>query len=109
MNAPLYKLKIFLCLKVLLDLHGAPGSQNGFDNSGKRGPIEWIVENSNDQSQVRLWINESNLLIEKVRLWMNELPSVIEMTELLNKLLIKNTVLFNQWVTLADWEGLSFE
>lgn len=28
-------------LKVLLDLHGAPGSQNGYDNSGRRGGIEW--------------------------------------------------------------------
>lgn len=28
-------------LKVLLDLHGAPGSQNGFDNSGRYGPITW--------------------------------------------------------------------
>ncbi|CAG8693201.1 20852_t:CDS:2, partial [Cetraspora pellucida] len=28
-------------MKVIIDLHGAPGSQNGFDNSGKRGPIEW--------------------------------------------------------------------
>ncbi|KAE8375116.1 glycoside hydrolase superfamily [Aspergillus bertholletiae] len=28
-------------LKVLVDLHGAPGSQNGFDNSGRRGPIQW--------------------------------------------------------------------
>ncbi|CAL5867609.1 uncharacterized protein PFLUO_LOCUS1828 [Penicillium psychrofluorescens] len=28
-------------LKVIVDLHGAPGSQNGFDNSGKRGPIMW--------------------------------------------------------------------
>jgi len=28
-------------LKVIIDLHGAPGSQNGFDNSGRRGPIEW--------------------------------------------------------------------
>jgi len=28
-------------LKVLIDLHGAPGSQNGFDNSGRRGPIHW--------------------------------------------------------------------
>ena len=26
-------------LKVILDLHGAPGSQNGFDNSGRMGPI----------------------------------------------------------------------
>ena len=30
-------------LKVLIDLHGAPGSQNGFDNSGKRGPVEWFT------------------------------------------------------------------
>ncbi|MCJ1272901.1 exo-1,3-beta-glucanase [Puttea exsequens] len=28
-------------LKVLLDLHGAPGSQNGFDNSGRNGSINW--------------------------------------------------------------------
>ncbi|CAG8540500.1 5744_t:CDS:10 [Cetraspora pellucida] len=28
-------------LKVVLDLHCAPGSQNGFDNSGKRGPVGW--------------------------------------------------------------------
>ena len=26
-------------LKVLIDLHAAPGSQNGFDNSGRMGPI----------------------------------------------------------------------
>ena len=28
-----------LGLKVLLDIHAAPGSQNGFDNSGRMGPI----------------------------------------------------------------------
>ncbi|KAF2711909.1 glycoside hydrolase family 5 protein [Pleomassaria siparia CBS 279.74] len=28
-------------LKVMIDLHGAPGSQNGFDNSGRLGPITW--------------------------------------------------------------------
>ncbi|KAI4212880.1 MAG: hypothetical protein LQ351_004405 [Letrouitia transgressa] len=28
-------------LKVLLDLHGAPGSQNGFDNSGRFGAVQW--------------------------------------------------------------------
>ena len=28
-------------LKVMLDLHGAPGSQNGFDNSGRYGSIDW--------------------------------------------------------------------
>ena len=28
-------------LQVLLDLHGAPGSQNGWDHSGRAGAIEW--------------------------------------------------------------------
>ena len=28
-------------LRVLVDLHGAPGSQNGNDHSGRSGPIEW--------------------------------------------------------------------
>jgi glucan 1,3-beta-glucosidase len=28
-------------LKILLDLHGAPGSQNGWDHSGKRGKTGW--------------------------------------------------------------------
>lgn len=28
-------------VKVIVDLHGAPGSQNGFDNSGRRGAIGW--------------------------------------------------------------------
>lgn len=33
-------------LKVIIDLHGAPGSQNGFDNSGQRGPILWQTGNN---------------------------------------------------------------
>ncbi|KAJ2746129.1 hypothetical protein GGI20_001614 [Coemansia sp. BCRC 34301] len=34
-------------LKVELDLHGAPGSQNGYDNSGRRGVPEWLHSRSN--------------------------------------------------------------
>ena len=30
-----------LGMKVIIDLHGAPGSQNGQDHSGKTGSIEW--------------------------------------------------------------------
>ncbi len=26
-------------LKIILDLHGAPGSQNGMDHSGKKGKV----------------------------------------------------------------------
>lgn len=33
-------------LKVLIDLHGAPNSQNGFDNSGHRGSIGWTQGDS---------------------------------------------------------------
>lgn len=29
-------------LKVWVDLHGLPGSQNGFDNSGQRGDVNWL-------------------------------------------------------------------
>ncbi|KAG8533825.1 uncharacterized protein KY384_001566 [Bacidia gigantensis] len=28
-------------LKVVVDLHGAPGSQNGYDNSGHNGTVDW--------------------------------------------------------------------
>lgn len=28
-------------ISVMIDLHGAPGSQNGFDNSGRKGAIDW--------------------------------------------------------------------
>lgn len=31
----------------MIDLHGAPGSQNGFDNSGYRGPREWFWNQTN--------------------------------------------------------------
>ncbi|KAJ5219139.1 Exo-beta-1-3-glucanase (Exg1) [Penicillium cinerascens] len=41
-------------LKVLVDLHGAPGSQNGFDNSGKRGAIEWQTGNTVELTRTAL-------------------------------------------------------
>ena len=31
-----------LGLKALLDLHAGPGSQNGYDNSGRRGKAHWV-------------------------------------------------------------------
>ncbi|KAI6854487.1 glycoside hydrolase [Hortaea werneckii] len=41
-------------LKVMIDLHGAPGSQNGFDNSGRRGQIEWTQGDSISQTRKAL-------------------------------------------------------
>ncbi|KAK9470621.1 glycoside hydrolase superfamily [Dipodascopsis tothii] len=34
-------------LKVWIDLHGAPGSQNGFENSGRTGNVEWQSDFTN--------------------------------------------------------------
>jgi glucan 1,3-beta-glucosidase len=36
-------------LKLILDLHGAPGSQNGWDHSGRAGPINWPKDPKNIQ------------------------------------------------------------
>ncbi len=35
-----------LGMQMIIDLHGAPGSQNGHDNSGFSGAINW--QNSNN-------------------------------------------------------------
>jgi hypothetical protein len=36
-----------LLLSVMVDIHGAPGSQNGFDNSGRRGNVTWHLKQEN--------------------------------------------------------------
>lgn len=41
-------------LKLLLDLHGAPGSQNGWDHSGRAGPINWPKDPQNIQETLRI-------------------------------------------------------
>jgi glucan 1,3-beta-glucosidase len=41
-------------LKLILDLHGAPGSQNGWDHSGRAGPIGWNKDPNNIRETVRI-------------------------------------------------------
>jgi glucan 1,3-beta-glucosidase len=41
-------------LKLLLDLHGAPGSQNGWDHSGRRGEIGWHKDPNNVRETLRI-------------------------------------------------------
>ena len=41
-------------LKLLLDLHGAPGSQNGWDHSGRKGDIGWPKDPNNIKETVRI-------------------------------------------------------
>ena len=49
-ESPLFYLKRALMwmdelgLQALIDLHAGPGSQNGYDNSGKRGEVHWVDE-----------------------------------------------------------------
>lgn len=40
-------------LQVLLDLHGAPGSQNAWDHSGQAGKLGWHTDAANIQSTLR--------------------------------------------------------
>jgi len=41
-------------LKVMVDLHGAPGSQNGNDHSGQSGPTDWYYNDENLDRSVRV-------------------------------------------------------
>lgn len=41
-------------LKIILDLHGAPGSQNGWDHSGRGGEIGWHKDPNNIKETVRI-------------------------------------------------------
>ncbi|KAK5120134.1 hypothetical protein LTR85_006615 [Meristemomyces frigidus] len=43
-------------LKVLVDCHGSPGSQNGFDNSGRAGDVSW---QSGDNLQLSIDVLET--------------------------------------------------
>ncbi|KAH8813093.1 glucan 1,3-beta-glucosidase [Xylogone sp. PMI_703] len=47
-------------LKIMLDIHGVPGSQNGFDNSGRAGPIQWQSDDTVSQTQ-----NALNILAKR--------------------------------------------
>lgn len=41
-------------LKVLIDLHAAPGSQNGFDHSGRVGAVNWFKRANRNETQAVL-------------------------------------------------------
>jgi glucan 1,3-beta-glucosidase len=41
-------------LKLLLDLHGAPGSQNGWDHSGRGGAVNWPKDPKNIEETLRI-------------------------------------------------------
>jgi len=60
-----------LGLKVMVDLHAVPGSQNGFDNSGRRGPIDLLKDDYFNQwvtalTKMSSWVMEN---INREQLW----------------------------------------
>ncbi|OWT39517.1 glucan 1,3-beta-glucosidase [Cryptococcus neoformans Bt1] len=65
-----------LNLKVMVDVHGSPGGQNGFDNSGIRGVREWFT---NDTSISRTLSTLHVLTAEFSRSFYNDTVIAIEL------------------------------
>jgi len=61
-------------IHVILDLHGAPGSQNGFDNSGQRGSADWASNATNVPRTLDI-----------IRYIASELGEMVNVIELLNE------------------------
>ncbi|KAJ1956658.1 hypothetical protein EC988_001231 [Linderina pennispora] len=64
-------------LNAILDLHGAPGSQNGFDNSGRLGGIHWQDNSEN--------IDRTIEALEGLARIANKYPSVVDAIEAVNE------------------------
>jgi len=74
-TSPLFYLKRALVwmdelgLKASIDLHSGPGSQNGYDNSGKRGDVHWVDESYPEN---RYNIDRTVRIIDKISQTMRE-------------------------------------
>ncbi|KAJ1664907.1 hypothetical protein IW140_003726 [Coemansia sp. RSA 1813] len=64
-------------LNVVLDLHGVPGSQNGFDNSGRYGGIHWQDTQSN--------IDRSIQAVEGLATIAAKYPKIVDGIEVVNE------------------------
>jgi len=67
-----------LGMKANIDLHGAPGSQNGFDNSGRAGEANWVKEGQVERTKevlrmisvtVRGWVEEGVISETTIYTW----------------------------------------
>ena len=67
--------KVKKTLQALLDLHGGQGSQNGFDNSGKRGEIHFqdgensdraVKVNGQMSALLKSWVDEGVIKVKKL-------------------------------------------
>jgi len=65
-------------LKVIIDLHGAPGSQNGFDNSGQRMPFpRWHSNQTN--------VDRTNRILAQIATEFDNNPNVVPIIAPLNE------------------------
>nr|ADX07317.1 putative exo-1,3-beta-glucanase precursor [Flammulina velutipes] len=65
-------------LKVIIDLHGAPGSQNGFDNSGQKLSYPtWHTSQSN--------VDRTNTVIKTIASWYKDRADVVAVVAPLNE------------------------
>ncbi|KAJ2849931.1 hypothetical protein IWW36_002280 [Coemansia brasiliensis] len=64
-------------LNAVIDLHGVPGSQNGFDNSGKYGEIGWQHTQEN--------IDRSIEAIEEIARIAAKYPEIVDGIEMVNE------------------------
>ncbi|KAK7031186.1 hypothetical protein VNI00_013602 [Paramarasmius palmivorus] len=64
-------------LKVMVDLHGLPGSQNAFDNSGQKGAVNWFKSKDN--------VNRSLNIIRAMATWYSAQTDVVVAIECVNE------------------------
>ncbi|KAJ7361425.1 glycoside hydrolase family 5 protein [Mycena albidolilacea] len=67
-------------LKLIVDLHGAPGSQNGFDNSGHRGAATWANGGSGGSD-----VQRTNAVIMKIADMFKDNTAVVPVIAPLNE------------------------
>lgn len=80
-------------LKVLVDCHGSPGSQNGFDNSGQAGNVTW-------QSDANLQLSISVLETMAAKYGSKDYADVVFAIELVNEPISWNQ---NNFTTTKIW------
>lgn len=60
-------------IEVLVCLHGAPGSQNGQDHSGRVGPIAWYASDENHRRTIDVLVQVATRYRDHPRFWGLEL------------------------------------
>jgi glucan 1,3-beta-glucosidase len=91
-------------LKVMIDLHGSVGSQNGFDNSGRRGDINW----QRDDPDAKKTLNAIRILAQRYTKFTDVVTSIQALNEPANWGLDMGKVkqfYYDTWGTVRDSNG----